>query len=510
MIIKSRFLPATLLVLALTVHNAAAQSPARPPGMLVTSLEAEATMIEGREAILTFRLDGAEATFRGLFNAGGNELPAYYHLTAIVFVRAMFRQDEPAYSRFFARSDSLYDMLKDAPQTAWHMFFRSELYLMRSFVRARRGDFIRAAAAAREAYESYIRTLRLDPTLIDAERGVGVLKTIIGATPSAYRRFIQMFGYRGSVEEGGRLLNHAAEKGRYARDESLLFLALTRVFLSVDRDAGVEVLASRFNASGDPLTGVIHAFSLRMARRPGEAVEVARAAIATMQSPDYTNVEFLHYHLGGALFSLNRFEEAAEAYRAYIDSFGGQSYQAGSRLRLGLCLEMLGRRDEAEKWYRQVEAPTDFDVDQAAQHEARRLRENPMTETEKVLLRGQNAVESGRYEEAVAGLQPIFFSDGEKALDRTEAAYHLGRAYQQMEQWDEAATKYVYVRTHPVSKNARWAAWATYNLGRVRESTGRLDEARELFQEAIDFKGDFDYKKSLQRSAKLALDNLSS
>ncbi len=491
---------------------AAAQSVAQPdpslPGMLLTSAEAEQEIIQGREALMAFRLDEAELTFRRLFHSGANEIPAYYHLTAIGFVRAMFRQDEPAYQLFFARSDSLYDMLKDADDSPWHAFFRSDLFLMRSFVRARRGDYIRAAVSAKEAYESYIETLRLDPTLIDAERGVGVLKTIIGATPSAYRRFIRMFGYSGSIDEGIRLLEHVIQKGRYAREESALFLALTRVFLNIDRDEGIAILAEKFEATEDPVTGLVYAFSLRMARRPEESVDVAERAIRTMKSPGYTDVEFLYYHLGSALFSLNRFEEAAAAYRSYIETFDGQSYQASSRLRLGLCLEMLGRRAEAEVWYAQVEAPTDFDLDQAAQREARRRLKNPLTDADKVLLRGENAISAGQYNEAIEILEKVFFSDAESQLDRTEAAYLLGRAHHLLKEWDEAATKYVYARTHPVSKNVRWAPWSTYYLGRVRAETDHPDEARRLFQEAIDFKGKYDYKKSLQRSAKLALEKL--
>ncbi|MEJ2370233.1 MAG: hypothetical protein P8Y07_05225, partial [Gemmatimonadales bacterium] len=46
-------------------------------------------------------LEEAEQTFQTLFADPSNRLPAYYQLTAIVFVRAMFRQDEPAYDRCF-------------------------------------------------------------------------------------------------------------------------------------------------------------------------------------------------------------------------------------------------------------------------------------------------------------------------------------------------------------------------------------------------------------------------
>jgi len=45
-------------------------------------------------------------------------------------------------------------------------------------------------------------------------------------------------------------------------------------------------------------------------------------------------------------------------------------------------------------------------------------------------------------------------------------------------------------------------------LGRIRAARNRPDEARKLFDEVIDHKGDYDYKKSLRRNARLAKDRL--
>ena len=488
-----------------------------PPGMLLASFEAEDAMIAGRRHMMAFRMNAAEGAFETLLREPGNDEAATYHLAAIAFIKAMLAQSEPEYSAFFERSDALLELLgdrddfderQDGKQVAWLLFMDAENYLMRAFVQARKGDFLRTAVSAHEAYNVYLDALRADPTLIDVETGVGLLKAMIGATPQAYKKFLRLLGYSGTIEEGLRLLDHAAKKARYNGGQAALFRNLTRVYMNKGRNMATEELKVRFEEDRNPATGLMYTFALRYSRRPDEAVVVAREAIRLGETVEFIQAPFLFFHLGSALFSLNQFEEAATELDTYIKMFKGQSYRATAQVRLGLSLEMLGRRPEAVAVYKHTEAPTEFDFDVAAEHAAEDLLANPMNEDRKALLRGRNAVSGGRSEEALAVLEPVFFRPEVSAVDRTEAAYWLGRAHQIAGGFEEAATKYFYVRTHPAGEGLRWAPWATYYLGRIREKENKPAEARDLFEEVLDYKGDFDFKKSLRRNVRLAIDGL--
>lgn len=482
-----------------------------PPGMLLTSIEAEDAIIAGREDMMAFRIDAAEATFETLLRDPGNDEAALYHLAAVAFITAMFEQNEPVYSAFFERSDALLDLIDDRDDrdgSAWLYFFDAENYLMRAFVHGRKGNFLRSAVSAREAYEIYLDALRADPTLIDAESGVGLLKAMIGATPPAYKKFLSMLGYTGTIEEGVRLLDHASGKARYNGNQAALFRDLTRVYMNKDRHEATEHLGVMYRENKNPATGLMYAFALRYSRKPAEAVDVAREGIRIGEGSEFMQVPFLYFHLGSALFSLNRFEEAVSELDHYVRVFKGESYMATAQVRLGLSLEMLGRREEAELVYQQIEAPTEFDIDVAAEREAGDLLANPLSENRKTLLRGRNAVSSGRWEEALAWLEPVFFGPDADDADQTEAAYWLGRAHHVAGNLEEAATKYAYVRTHPARKDLRWLPWATYYLGRIRETENRPKDAEKLFKEVLDHKSDYDYRKSLRRNARLAIDRL--
>jgi tetratricopeptide (TPR) repeat protein len=169
---------------------------------------------------------------------------------------------------------------------------------------------------------------------------------------------------------------------------------------------------------------------------------------------------------------------------------------------------MLGRRDEAVEVYRAVSAPTEFDIDLAAQRDAKELLRHPMSEIRKTLVRGHNAVSGDRTDEAIRLLEPVFYGPNVSDAERTEAAYWLGRAYHSNGNLNDAATKYVWVRAHPIDDDERWAPWATYYLAKIQLARGQKEEAKEFFEEAVDFGGDYDYKKSLRRNARLALDRL--
>ncbi|MFV1979338.1 MAG: tol-pal system YbgF family protein, partial [Myxococcota bacterium] len=450
-----------------------------PPGMLLTSIEAEDAIIAGRNDMMAFRMDAAEATFETLLREPGNDEAALYHLAALTFVKAMIEQNEPAYTAFFERSDALLDLVDDwddwddRDRSAWLYFFDAENYLMRAFVYGRKGNFLRSAVSAREAYEVYLDALRADPTLIDAESGIGLLKAMIGATPPAYKKFLKLLGYTGTIEEAVRLLDHASSKARYNGSQAALFRDLTSVYMNKDRGEATERLAIRYREDKNPATGLMYAFALRYSRKPEEAVDVAREGIKISKGPEFMHVPFLYFHLGSALFSLNRFEEAASELDHYVRVFKGQSYKATAQVRLGLSLEMMGRREEAEFVYQQIEAPTEFDIDVAAERAAGDLIASPLSENRKILLRGRNAVSSGRSEEALAWLEPVFFGPDADDADRTEAAYWLGRAHHVAGNLEAAATKYVYVRTHPAGKDLRWWPWATYYLGRIRATENR-------------------------------------
>ena len=134
--------------------------------------------------------------------------------------------------------------------------------------------------------------------------------------------------------------------------------------------------------------------------------------------------------------------------------------------------------------------------------------ERPMPDDERTLLLGRNLYDGGSYEEAIVTLQPVLTDHTAAEEHRAEAAYRSGRAFQSLENWDDALRHYTFARDSPGDVLAKWGPWSQYHIGEVYEEQGNRDEARRAYRAALDYEEEFDYHKSLEQRARTALGRL--
>src|SRR5690606_15455162 len=143
-----------------------------------------------------------------------------------------------------------------------------------------------------------------------------------------------------------------------------------------------------------------------------------------------------------------------------------------------------------------------------ARRRAEQLLERPMTEVERTLLLGQNLYDAGRDREAIAMLQPVVAGGATEYVQRAEAAYRSGRAYQSLREWDEALRHYRIAVERPGDPLAKWGPWSQLYLGEVYEAMGDEDAARAAYRAALDNETEFDYNQALEQRARTALGRL--
>src|SRR5690606_7444404 len=134
--------------------------------------------------------------------------------------------------------------------------------------------------------------------------------------------------------------------------------------------------------------------------------------------------------------------------------------------------------------------------------------ERPLTETERTLLLGQNLYDGGRDREAITTLQPVLTSSSVEDVQRAEAAYRSGRAYQSLQNWDEALRHYRIAVERPGDPLAKWGPWSQLYIGEVYEALGDRDAARAAYRAALDNETEFDYNQALEQRARTALGRL--
>ena len=512
--------PAVVLLALLTgaaplAPAASAQSNAEPTAPSAPALSAEVRSAlgieteegarlyaEGRAAALAFRLGAARRAFRQLGEAEPASPAGAFGLESAALWEALVTEEDAHYDRFYALNDSL-QALADERGAA---LAGASAKLHRALAMGRQERYARAGLAFKDACARFRDMTGPAP---DALFGQGLCEVSAGSVPRKYRWLARVFGFSGSVAGGMDRLDAAAVGGGAQSVEALVSLAITDATLNERRGGTVDrVAALARERPGSPLLAYLEGYLLLLDRRPVEAEGALRRAQRALDEPGATPVPFVEAHLGTALFRQDRFAEAAPILEGYARTFRGRALVAQSLLQGGVAYEMAGDRRRAEALYRRVRAGRDYDTDLAAEREARRRIEAPMTAAERTLVLGETAFDGGRYAEAVRVLQPVVTDAGLPEAQRAEAAYRTGRAYQALERWDDALRHFRLAADRPGDPLAKWGPWSVYHAAEVHEAAGRSDEARRLYERVLENEAEFDYHKALEQRTRTALERL--
>jgi len=508
-----RLLPFFVAWFAVTGSAWAQSDPGTRPSstapMLLSSNASVSLLEAGRDDLFAFRLREAEASFTTLANRPDGRAAGMYYLASVSFLRYVMSDRDSDMEAFVLRSDELRQTLEREPDTPWRHLLGAETNMQRAVVWAKQGRYVRAALSGRSAYLTYQGLVAEDPGMHEALKGFGLVKAAIASLPRTYRRFLALAGFSGDIDVGISSLRVAAKSGGYMAEESAICLALFELMLDgVDAQAETRLRELRHAHPDSPLLAHLLGYYLLEERRAAEAETEFRAAASNYGNPDVFYIDYVDYFLGMSLFRQNRFEAAASYFDRYRRNHDGPALMAPTMLHLGLALEMSGRRSEAESVYRDVSATREFDADLVSRRRAEKLVQQPMTSTERRLLRGANAFDAGNDDEAHTHLQVAAQDADADASVRAEAAYRLGRLRHEQGDYAPALTHYAEAVRIRGNELDRWAPWAEYHAGEVHAATGNLQAASAAYARALSYEGSYDYFQALENSVRLAIREL--
>lgn len=511
---RSALVLAALLIGSAAHAQATSDAPALSPqtrqALGITTEAGAELYAAGRAATLAFRLDEAVPVFERLGAVEPTSPASAYGLETAALFRALMTEADDDFDRFYALNDSLLSVAEILPPTPATALAGAEAKLHRALAMGRQERYARAGSAFKDACGRFRDLAGSADPLPDAQFGVGVCEVAAGSVPRKYRWLARLFGFTGSVASGMERLAVAAEADGATVIESVTALAISDATLNERRAGSVDVLAALARSIPDsPLLAYLEGYHLLLDRRAEEAVVALRRAEASLAQEGVQPVPFVDAHLGLALFRLNRFEEAVPLLEGFARTFRGKGLVAQSYLHAGLAYEMLGDRRRAESLYRRVRASRDYDSDLAAEREAKRRLDAPLSGADRLLLLGETAYDSGRYELAISRLQPVVTDASLEPAQRAEAAYRTGRAYQALENTSEALRHFQLAIDRPGDPLARWGPWSIYHTGEVYEAEGDIAEARRAYERVLDNEDEFDYHKALEQRTRAALERLS-
>lgn len=498
-----------LLILgAIASESTAAQSARAVHPMLLQTEASERLLVQGREHMWAFRLGPAEAHFRKLAQRPDGKPAAYHHLAFTALLRGVVTDDDTHFRTFFERSDSLRTILEAQPEGVWQKQLLAETTLQRVLAAGKLGRYIRAALAARSAYNRFDALVEAHPDFDDAYLGMGLLHLTVASLPSGWRDLLEWLGFGGTAVQGYEELRRAAERSRFNRQPARLLLALADIVLNQEVEAGIERLSRLYDEQPESmLFAHLYGFALYSNRQAAQAESVLRSAIE-QNDPDYFYIDYLDYYLGESLFVQNQFDEAIPYFRRYLARHQGAALRAMARYRLGLALEMADQRQAALRRYQQVETERDFDSDLYAQRWAEKRIEAPLDSLGRTLLRAENWFLSGQYDRANSALRAIHHHPNASTAQKSEAAFYIGRVHHVQQRYDQAYAAYRYVINHPGDPRAEWRPWAQLYIAEMYAAQGKTEQAIRAYEEALAFESPYDYAQSLEQTARIALEHL--
>ena len=478
---------------------------AAPHPLLLETEAGEALYARGRAAAFDFRMADARAAFAELGRVEPGSPAAAYGLESAALWQAIVMERDPFASRFFELNDSLKAVLSGLPASPERAALEAQSGLHRALLYGRQERYAKAGLAFRGACGRFGDLAGTPGAPPMADFGSGLCQTVAGSVPRAYRWLARLLGFSGTVQGGLDALTRAADAGGPEAAEAAFVLAIVDETLNEGRRGALGRLDG---VGGGAIGRYLHGYLLLLDRDAAGAERELRAAAETLAQPGADGLPFVDAHLGMALFRQNRFEEAAPVLERFVRGYRGKALVAQATLLAGLAHEMTGDRVRAAALYGNVRALRDYDSDLSAEREAAARLAAPLTAAERVLLRGRNAYDAGRYDLAVGTLQPVVTDASLPQAQRAEAAYRSGRAHQAMERWDQALGFFRLARDRPGDRLAKWGPWSEYHLGEVHEARGEDALARAAYRRVLENEDEFDYHKALEQRTRAALERL--
>jgi tetratricopeptide (TPR) repeat protein len=326
-----------------------------------------------------------------------------------------------------------------------------------------------------------------DSTYYDAYLGLGIYHYLADVLPRFVKILSFILGVDGDKDKGIAELNIAAEKGIYTKSEALFFLGAIYTYREKEYDKAVNIFNKLLEKYPDNCGALIHLG--RCYSYMGKCDLALQTYFKILNSGEEKNripMTSLHYQMGDVYFKMNNFYSAIGSFTISVES---DTSSVGSRrwtyswalYRLGLCYEIIGKRDRAEFYYKKVSE----DDSEKAYNLAQKMLSEPLSEIDISIIRGKNNSDCGKYDialESFQNLNTIIVADSNIQVNNKlpEINFQIGKIKCDLGNYDEAIVHLNQVLEEDNDdKDLKY--WTHYFLGNCYNKKGEIVKALEQY-----------------------------
>jgi len=415
----------------------------------------------------------------------------------VLFLNEDPKEFDLRYPRFAER----YALLQEGPRNSpFYYYCLSLSKLHRAGTAIKFGRLWDGGWDFRKSYQLIKENRKQFPHFVPNELFYGSLQAVIGTIPKGYKWIASLFGMRGSLTEGMRIvrgfINSNDPWAKAFFNEAAFMYPYLLFYLENKKE---EALVFTQQRRLDLVNNHLHTYMAANLAINNKQSEYAKNVILNRnRSDEYLKTGIWDFELGFTKIYHLETQEAARHLENFLAVFKGKFYVRDAYQKLSWCYYLQGNQARAEEVRKNIlkRGGTDADADKQALKDARSGKW-----PNKLLLRARLLSDGGYAIDAAALLQGKTEDDFDLEEEKLEFAYRVARIYDDLHREDDAIRNYLIAIRLGEHRQEYYAARAALQIGQIYEKRGQKALAISYYQKCLDM-DDHEYKDSLDQKAK--------
>jgi hypothetical protein len=414
-----------------------------------------------------------------------NEDPAYYTI---------------AFPNFQERLTSIESGTKETP---FYLYAQALIRIHRAAVSIKFGHVWDAGWDLRKAYMLLKENRKIYPQFTPNDLLFGTLYTVIGTVPKGYQWLTNLFGIKGSINEGMQLVKQFAYSNDVWAKTFFTDAAFIYPYLLFHIDnKKEEALQFITQKKLDLVNNHLHAFMASNLYLNNKNVEETKTIITSRnKSTDYLPLSVWDFEMGYAKMYHVETADALVHFEQFTNQFKGRFYVKDVYQKISWCYYLQNNLPAAEQARKQVlkKGSTDADADKKALKDAKaQYWPNPL------LLKARLLNDGGYHKDAYKLLSGKTDEDFTNEEEKLEFAYRVARILDDLNRPDDAIRNYLIAIRMGENRKEYYAARAALQVGMIYENRNQKKLALSYYQQCLAME-DHEYKNSLDQRAKAGI-----
>lgn len=429
-----------------------------------------------------------------------NLIPVMLEDYADFFV-LFFNEDPHDFQKRMPHFSNRLNLLAEGPRNSpFYNYCLSTVRIHKAAVEVKFGQNWSAGWDFRKAYLLLKENKKNHPDFILNDLMSGPLLAIIGTIPSGYKWIVSLFGMKGSIVDGMRILRNFTYSNdpmaKLCSNESAFIYPYLLFYIENKKDEALQFVAQR---KLDIVNNHLLCFMAANLAINNKQTAMAGAFMANRnQSKEYLKLSVWDFEMGFVKLYHLELPEAIKYLEQFEKDFKGNFYKKDAYLKLSYAYYLQGNTAAAAATRREIlkKGATDTDADKKALKDAKSGSwPNPL------LLRSRLLSDGGFHKEALALLQGKSSEQFSSVEDKLEFVYRVARIYDDLGRKDEAIQSYLLAISLGENRKEYYASRAALQIGQIYEERGQKSLAITYYQKCLNM-DDHEYKDSLDQRAK--------